>query len=227
MESGVYRIMKKCFLWLVLFGGLCVAPGFGAGVAAASQTPLQAIRDLDRMTELYRIGESLSLSDKLFNRQLKKKMLTGTFDLEELASLALAEYWETLSNAERKRFVKLLTNLLEERSVFAKERAESKGSGKSYRVIYHEEIYQDKNKTRALAKTSIELPKKKLKLAIHYKLKKNGDEWKIFDVIMDDASLIANYKFSFGSIIKKHGYPELVRRMEEKLKEFRNQRRQS
>lgn len=219
--------MKKRFLWLVLCGTVCVVPGFGAGIAAASQTPLQAIRELDRMTEQYRIGKSLSLADKLFNRQLKKKMLTGTFDLEELASLALAAHWETLSNAERKRFVKLLTNLLEERSVFAKERAESKGAGKSYSVIYHEEIYQDKNRTRALAKTSIDIPKKKMKLALHYKLKKIGDEWKIFDVIMDDASLVANYKFSFGSIIKKHGYPELVRRMEEKLKEFRNQRRES
>jgi hypothetical protein len=33
--------------------------------------------------------------------------------------------------------------------------------------------------------------------------------------------LVENYRFQFDSIIAKNGYPELVRRMQNKLKELR------
>ena len=43
-------------------------------------------------------------------------------------------------------------------------------------------------------------------------------KWKIFDVIVDGASLLNNYKYQFDSIIRKNGYEDLIRRMEAKLK---------
>jgi len=41
--------------------------------------------------------------------------------------------------------------------------------------------------------------------------------WKIFDVIVDDASLLSNYKFQFDRIISKNGYEDLIERMQSKL----------
>jgi ABC-type transporter MlaC component len=40
-------------------------------------------------------------------------------------------------------------------------------------------------------------------------------------VIVDDASLVDNYRYQFDSIITKNGYPELVNRMQKKLAELR------
>jgi ABC-type transporter MlaC component len=41
--------------------------------------------------------------------------------------------------------------------------------------------------------------------------------WKIFDVIVDDASLLSNYRFQFDRIIQKGGFEDLIKRMEVKL----------
>ena len=58
-------------------------------------------------------------------------------------------------------------------------------------------------------------------MGLDYKLKK-ASIWKIYDVIVDGASLLDNYKYQFDSIIKKSGYPDLVRRMRSKLNEMKN-----
>lgn len=183
-------------------------------------TPIQAIKELDAMAEQYRVGKNLTEADLEFNRQLKKKILRGTFDLRELAKLALADQWNILSPKEQDEFVELLTNLLETRSVFAKEKVVEKGESKGYSINYKGQDYKDKTKTDALAKTTVSLKTKKVKVVLNYRLKKYSSDWKIYDVIMDDASLVSNYRYSFGNIIKKQGYPELVRRMKNKLVEF-------
>jgi phospholipid transport system substrate-binding protein len=45
----------------------------------------------------------------------------------------------------------------------------------------------------------------------------------VYDVIVDDASLVDNYRYQFDTIITKSGYPELVQRMKKKLTELQQQ----
>lgn len=187
-------------------------------------TPIEAIKDLDRQVDLYRVGKNLTAADHEFNRELKRQILRGIFDLRELARLALDQHWVQLTVAKRDEFVELLTNLLETRSVTAKENAVERGEEKSYIINYRGQDYLNPLKSDALAKTTIRLKNKGLKIALNYKLKKNSPDWKIYDVIMDDASLVANYRHSFDSIIKKNGYPELIQRMKKKLEEFRSKK---
>ncbi len=194
------------------------------GWAKAGLTPLQSIKELDAMADQYKVGKNLTAQDKVFNQQLKKDILRGTFDLRELAKIALDKYWSQRTKREQDRFVELLTQILEERSLFSKERAVEKGEGKSYLISYKSQKYLNKEQTDAYVHTVIRLPKKNLKVDLDYKLKKTDGAWKIYDVVFDGASLVDNYRYSFGNIIKKQGYDELVRRMENKLKEFRSKR---
>lgn len=223
--------MKRFLFFLILIGWM--STGVEASVAPLTayhrpvtrvSTPLDAIKELDRMIDSYRVGKNLNAEDERYNRELKSRILRGTFDLHELAKLSLNTHWETITKIEQEHFVELLTQLLEERSVFAKEKAAEKGEEKSYQVIYHGQEYEGPDKKEALAKTTIHLKKKGLKLDLDYKLRLTEYGWKIFDVIMDDASLVNNYQHSFGKIIKNSGYPELVHRMEKKLVEFREER---
>lgn len=223
--------MKKIAFCLLVFGltgvwvQASVAPltAYRRPVTRVS-TPLDAIKELDRMIDSYRIGKKLSEEDDRYNRELKSRILRGTFDLHELAKLSLNAHWEAITKIEQEHFVELLTQLLEERSVFAKEKAAEKGEEKSYQINYLGQQYQGPDKKEALAKTTIHLRKKGLKLTLDYKLRLTEYGWKIFDVIMDDASLVNNYRHSFGKIIKDSGYPELVHRMEKKLTQFREAR---
>lgn len=182
---------------------------------APAGTPTRAIQDLEAKTDNYKTGKNLTAEDKAHNAQIKRDALNGTFDLRELCRLALDKHWSTLSAAEQDNFVNLMTQLLEKKGILSKE--QSKVSGKKYYVKYLGDTYLDPQKSRAKTRTRITVPKEDVDISIDYKLLKKVNDWKIFDIIVDDASLVDNYKYQFDSIISKHGYPELVSRMKKKL----------
>ena len=44
--------------------------------------------------------------------------------------------------------------------------------------------------------------------------------WKIYDVVVEDISLVNNYRSQFNRIVANSSYEELVRRMKEKQLEI-------
>lgn len=194
-----------------------------------SGTPMRAIQDLDDMLDNFIVkekGKSLTATEEEHNKNLKKQILHGTFDINELARLSLAKHWDQRTEAERTQFVQLLTDLLEEKALFSKEQSAAKSkSGGKYYVLYRAQKIDDANKARSFVATKVVVPSENVDIELNYRLKKNSSEWKIYDIIVDEASLVDNYKYQFDSIIKKHGYPDLVRRMSEKLSEIKNKRK--
>jgi phospholipid transport system substrate-binding protein len=185
---------------------------------AAVGTPTRAIQDLEAKMDDYKTGADLTAEDKAHNAQIKKDIITGTFDIRELCRLSLDKHWGGRSPEEQNNFVSMMTQLLEKKAVLSKEQGRTRG--KKYYVKYLGDTFLDPPKTRVRTRTSIHVPKEDVNVSIDYKLVKVGSEWKIFDVIVDDASLVDNYKYQFNSIITKHGYPELVSRINKKLKEM-------
>jgi len=190
-----------------------------AGQANAPEgTPTREIQDIETKMDAFKTGNNLSAEEKANNAKIKRDILTGTFDLRELSRLALDKYWNQISATEQTNFVSLMTDLLETKAIFSKE--QSKAQGKAYTVQYLGDTYSD-NKSQAKSRTKIVIPKDSTKVGIDYKLKKDAGGWKIFDVVVDDASLVDNYRYQFDAIISKHGYPELVNRMRQKLAEIK------
>ncbi len=189
-------------------------------VNAPQGTPIREIQDIEVKMDAYKTGANLSAEERAANAKIKRDILTGTFDLRELCKLALDKHWGEISAAEQGNFVSLMTDLLETKAIFSKE--QTKTRGKAYTVQYLGDTYLN-DKTRAKTRTKVVVPKENVKVDIEYKLKKDSTGWKIYDVVVDDASLVDNYRYQFDSIISKNGYPELVRRMQNKLKEMKSQ----
>ena len=187
-------------------------------VNAPQGTPTREIQEIEVKMDAFKTGSDISAADRANNAQIKREILTGTFDLRELSRLALDKHWGGLSAAEQSNFVSLMTDLLETKAIFSKE--QTKTRGKPYTVQYLGDTYLNE-KTRAKTRTKVTVPKEKVKVDIEYKLKKDPGGWKVFDIIVDDASLVDNYRYQFDSIISKNGYGELVRRMQNKLKELK------
>ncbi len=181
----------------------------------------EAVKSLDHQLSDYRMGKNLSEADREFNRQLKEKILHGTFDIRELSKRALGKNWDLRTPQEQDHFVDLLISILEEKSVSAKENSVQRGEGADYNIGYLGEKPIEAAGQQSLVRTKVHLPKENLTVKIDYKLKKVDGEWKIYDVVVDDASLIANYHYSFQKIIDTDGYPELVNRLQKKLDEIR------
>ncbi|MBU4484695.1 ABC transporter substrate-binding protein [bacterium] len=185
-------------------------------------TPTRAIQGVDDMLDDYKTGE-LTEADREHNRKLKKGILNGTFDIKELSKLALDKHWNEISGKQQIEFVELLTSLLEEKAVFSKEQIKG---GDTYHVSYLGDTFF-KDNTRALTKTAVAIKTENISIGLNYKLKKEGDDWKVYDVIVDEASLLDNYRFQFDSIILKHGYNELVHKMKTKLIQIQKNKKEA
>lgn len=199
----------------------------GRTFAEGGKTPTHAIRELDQMLGRYHTGTNLSPAQIEENQQIKHQVLHGTFDIRELCRVALGRHWTGLTDTERNGFVQLMIDLLEEKAILSKEQGQKKTKGGSvYAVSYRGDKFLDPIKSRALTRTNVSVTSEGVRVDLDYKLRRNSDQWKIYDVIVDGSSLAENYQYQFDSIITKNGFPELVRRMEKKLGEIRTQKAQ-
>lgn len=185
-------------------------------------TPSRAIQDLDDMLDSYVIDPQTP-EQKQYNEDLKTAVIKGTFDVRELCRLALDKHWAERTPQEQDSFVDLMIRLLEKKAIFSKEQGQKKAEKKKSKTVYQVTYEGDKPLTAgqtALALSLVHIPSENLKIELNYKLKKEGNAWKIYDVVVDGASLLDNYKYQFDKIIAKEGYPNLIHRMESKLQEL-------
>ena len=51
---------------------------------------------------------------------------------------------------------------------------------------------------------------------IVYKMRRVGNDWKVYDVVIDDVSLTSNFRSQFGRILKRDSVDELMRKLRSK-----------
>jgi phospholipid transport system substrate-binding protein len=52
---------------------------------------------------------------------------------------------------------------------------------------------------------------------IDYRMYRDGDRWRVYDVLIESISLVNNYRTQFDGIIKTSSYEELVKRLRARL----------
>jgi phospholipid transport system substrate-binding protein len=57
---------------------------------------------------------------------------------------------------------------------------------------------------------------KRADLSINYKLHSVGKEWRVYDLVIEDISVVNNYRSQFNRVIARSSFAELVRTMKEK-----------
>ncbi|HZS34604.1 MAG TPA: ABC transporter substrate-binding protein, partial [Methylomirabilota bacterium] len=114
------------------------------------------------------------------------------------------------SPKEREEFSALFADLLE-RSYVNKIEAYS-----GERIVYEQEAVdgdQATVRTKLVTKSGTQVP-------IDYRMFKAGERWRVYDVIIENVSLVGNYRAQFNRIIQQSGYPDLVQRLRTKQEEF-------
>ena len=56
---------------------------------------------------------------------------------------------------------------------------------------------------------------KSVNIPISYKVLRSGDDWLVYDVVVEEVSLISNYRSTYAEIFKKEGMSGLLAKMEE------------
>ena len=142
-------------------------------------------------------------------RSLLRQIILPDFDFTEMAKRSLGSHWGQHTPEEQGEFVRLFTDLLEKAYLG---RIETYNNEKF--VYTREKIEQNYAEVYSEVTTG-----KGEKFRIDYRLHRLGNDWKIYDVIVEDISLVNNYRSQFNRIITGSSYEELVSRMKQKLLE--------
>ena len=191
----------KCFAV-----ALSLMLGWGAAPAEAA-TPLETVQ-----TEVSKVLEVLR------NQSLKEEVKRGKlrviysemFDQEELSRWCLGRNWNTLSEAQRKEFLPLFQQVLE------------KTYGDRILAYSNEKIAFDREtsiaKNRVEVQTRFFTKSKEIPMNYRVYLAKDGT-WKVYDVVVENVSLVMNYRSQFNEILAKNSPEELLEILRKKVKD--------
>lgn len=139
-------------------------------------------------------------------RDQLRQILFARFDFTEMAKRALGSNWRRRTPQEQEEFVRLFTDVLE------RTYAEIIESYTDEKIVYVNEridgAYADVG--------SKILTSKGEEYSINYKAHLISNEWKVYDVVAENISLVNNYRSQFNRVIANASYEELVRRLRDK-----------
>jgi len=132
-----------------------------------------------------------------------RKIASEAFDVNESARRALGHHWQQRTPAEREEFVQLFGDLLERTYISQIDLY----SGERLRFT---EERQDGDLAIVRAKITT---KQGTDVPVEARMNRKGERWLIYDVTIENVSLISNYRSQFDRIIRQNSYGELVKRL--------------
>ena len=197
-------LLKKIRLLCMFAAALFLAAGVQPGKALAGAALDQVRETADQIQALV---QDAQLKKKEKERRDKiRQALAPRFDFTEMAKRSLGSHWQRASAEEQKQFVELFRALLERSYV---------GQIESYdgeKIVYGREAVNDKH---AEVDTKI-LTKKGEEIAVNYKLLNNGGDWKVYDVVIENISIVNNYRSQFNRILANASFSELLQKLQSK-----------
>ena len=130
------------------------------------------------------------------------------FNMRRMAKLSLGREWRSLSEAERDHFTELFRKLLKKSYVA------TIGGYADEEISYRKELIKG---NKAEVRTMVISKSRGIEIPLNYKLQLKEGRWLVYDVIIENVSLVRNYRSQFGPIMKKKGFNELIARMEKKV----------
>ena len=138
-------------------------------------------------------------------RRMLERAVGARFDYQEMSRRALGAPWNTLSDQEKQEFVDLFRTLLT--NSYSDKIETYSGEGVQYLNERMEKEYAEVRTKVLSGKTEIPLD---------YRLINKGDDWRVYDVVVDGISLVNNYRGQFAKIIKSSSYADLVEQLRKK-----------
>lgn len=187
---------RSFFKLLVCAAALAVAP---VAFAATSAEDFVKSKQTELMN-LVKQGKGDTEVDKVFDQVL---------DYRVLAEAALGQHWADRTPGERDEFTQLLSKLV--RASYRKNLKKTLGYDVSYQGT---EKGKDGEVVRTVAKNAKDAREEPM--SIDYVVRNQTSGPRIVDVVTEGSSMVGNYRSSFNRIMKKGGFPELLKRMRKK-----------
>jgi phospholipid transport system substrate-binding protein len=167
--------------------------------------PMASVKDtVNEVVAL--VGDPAYKSTDFARQEKLREVIAPHFDFTDMARSAMDYHWRTLSQAQRDEFVQVFTGLLEASFIGKIEGC------KDQKIVY---VKESSDGDLAQVNTDI-MQQGSDAIAINYRLKQSGGTWKVYDVLVDQMSLVSNYRSQFNRIMNKRGYDTLISAIKQK-----------
>ena len=142
-------------------------------------------------------------------REKLRQTIGFRFNYNQMVRRSLARNYKNRTNKEREEFTGLFKILLE-------------NSYASKIENYQDETinYVDEKVKGKYALVKTEIVRKNGTIDVDYKLINENGRWTVYDFVIEEVSLIRNYRSQFSKIIKTESYGALVTKLTKKIKDL-------
>lgn len=132
-------------------------------------------------------------------------LVFSRFDFSEMTKRSLGSHWDSLGSAEQREFVDAFTQRV------------LRAYGRSVRASGDEKVQYARElrdgdlatvETKVISGSGDELP-------IAYQLHDVSGQWKVYDVVIDQVSIVSNYRAQFDRVIAKSSVQELLQKIKQ------------
>ena len=198
MTRKILQVVTILFFFLLSLAG---------DVFANSQITSELKQTIDKVIQI------VSDPDLKKTPQLRREKLRQTigfrFNYNQMVRRSLARNYKNRTNKEREEFTGLFKSLLE-------------NSYASKIENYQDETinYVDEKVKGKYALVKTEIVRKNGTIDVDYKLINENGRWTVYDFVIEEVSLIRNYRSQFSKIIKTESYGALVAKLTKKIKDL-------
>ena len=131
------------------------------------------------------------------------------FDEVELSRRTLARNWNKLNTAQQQEFIQLFRQVLEKAYI------DKILSYTDEKIVFDKESMLSENQSEVQTRvitSSKEIP-------IFYRVILKDGVWKVYDVVIENVSLVQNYRTQFNDILAKNTPEQLLEILRKKVKE--------
>lgn len=197
----------------LLGGPVFVAVGLLTPVGAAD-SPLQTVRTtIDRIVAVFESPEYRGADRRTARIERVGAIVRPLIDEREVARRTLGVYWRDRTDAQRAEFTAIFMDLVEKSYGETFDRQARKYLD-TVQFLYDKETIDG---DFAEVGTRLFLPPQNKYFAINYRFHKVGGQWLVYDVVVENVSMVRNFRTQFYRIIGKSSYEDLVRQLRAKI----------
>jgi phospholipid transport system substrate-binding protein len=135
-------------------------------------------------------------------QQELRDLITPVFDFATMSRFALGTHWRSLDAQQREEFIGVFTDFIQDSYL-------TRINEYAGEEVAFGKVLLDGNEY-AQVHTTIVGGRDRATTAVNYRVERAGDTWKIYDVTVDNLSILANYRNQFNRVMNKNGYPTLI-----------------
>ena len=178
-------------------------------VAAAQEAPDALVkRTTDEVLTIIRADKDLQAGNMSKVVQLAEQKVLPHFDFERMTRLAVGRNWNQASPEQKQALTKEFRTML----VRTYSSSLSQYRNQTIEVKPAKIAAQDKE---AVVRTAV-IQQGGPQIPIDYAMEKTESGWKVYDVIIDGASLVTTYRGTFNDQVQKGGIDGLLKTLKDR-----------